>query len=270
MLDPTLKAFEIAAKTAVTTSMSGLFGAGGITRRALAFEPPVTSWYAWNITVRPVDATGHPLGSLDATVEVEFRTFGRDIVEGSVVYDKVRFLSELALERVIVDPNVRRLFDQPESYTYELDGEIEDGPIVLVEKIVARVKVRDILSAGAAIGIVERFAAAFADAGEALGTLAVPVVHHQGLDEIVITEADEAGDQVANVVALWAGAIGDDSEALELVPEAGGAAVDTFTIPAPAGSHTFAGVVAGTYLLRIVDSSGTRDESLPVRVLSAP
>jgi hypothetical protein len=269
VLDPALKAFEQAAVTAVTASMAALFGAGAITRRALRFEPPATSWYAWNITVRPVESTGHPLATLDATVEVEMRTFGRDIVEDTVIFDRVRFLSEMAFERVIVSPDARRLFDQPESSTYEIDGEIEDGPVVLIEKIVARVKVRDVLAAGAALGIVANFEAAFAAGATARATLSSPVVHHQGLDQIVLTEDDE-GEQVANVVALWAGAAGDESETLELVPYDGGAAVDTFTLAAAAGSHTFAGVAAGTYLLRIVDGSGTRSESLPVRVLEAP
>lgn len=269
MLDPALKAFEQAAVAAVTSSMAALFSAGAITRRTLRFEPPVTSRYAWNITVRPVETTGHPLATLDATVEVEMRTYGRDVIEDTVIFDRVRFLSEMAFERVIQDPDVRRLFDQPEASTYELDGEIDDGPTVLIEKIVARVKVRDMLAAGSALGIVENFTAAFSSPGTARAALAAPVVHHQGLDQIVLT-ADEEGDQVAEVVALWAGALGDESEAIELVPYAGGAAVDTFTLAAPAGSHTFAGVVAGTYLLRIVDSSGTRSESLPVRVLEAP
>jgi hypothetical protein len=268
VLDPALKAFEQAAVTAVQASMAGLFSA--ITRRALRFEPPVTNWYAWNITARPVDATGHPLATLDAVVEVELRTFGRDLVEDTVVQDKVRFLSELALERLLASPDFVRLFDQPESFTYQHDAEIEDGPVVFMETIACRVKVRDTLAAGVAEGIVSQYAASFdAPAGVARAVLAAPVVHHQGLDQIVLT-ADDEGDQVANVVALWAGAAGDLSETLELVLEGGGAAVDAFELPAPAGSHTFAGVPAGTYLLRIVDGAGVRSESLPVRVLEAP
>jgi hypothetical protein len=269
VLDPALKAFEQAAVAAVMASMSALFGAGAITRRALIFEPPSANWYAWNISVRPVESTGHPLASLDATVEVEMRTYGRDVIEGSVVYDRVRFLSELAFERVIQSSDVRRLFDQPESSTYEITGEVDDGPVVVIEKIVARVKVRDVFAAGPATGVVERYAATFAAGATASAVLSSPVVHHQGLDQIVLTTNDD-GQQVANVVALWAGAIGDESEALELVPHAGGAVVDSFDLDAAAGSHTFAGVAAGTYLLRIVDGSGTRSESLPVRVLEAP
>jgi hypothetical protein len=271
VLDPALKAFEQAAVTAVQASMAALFSVGAITRRALRFEPPVAAWYAWNITARPVDATGHPLATLDAVVEVELRTFGRDIVEDTVVQDKVRFLSELALERLLASADFVRLFDQPESFTYQHDAEIEDGPVVFMETIACRVKVRDTIAAGVAEGIVAQHLATWSTspAGTARAVLSTPVVHHQGLDQIVLT-ADDDGEQVANVVALWAGAAGDESETLQLVPEDGGDPLDTFDLPAPAGAHTFAGVPAGTYLLRIVDSSGTRSESLPVRVLQAP
>jgi hypothetical protein len=271
VLDPALKAFEQAAVTAVQASMAALFSAGAIDRRGDLYEPPQTPWYSWDVTVVPAESTGHPLGSMEVVALVTFRTYGRDTAASKVVIDKVRFMSEMAIERVMASKDFLRLFDRPESMTYEHDVVIDGGPFVFQETVSCRVKMRDTLAAGIAEGIAAQHLATWSASptGTARAALASPVVHHQGLDQIVLTAADE-GDQVANVVALWAGAVGDESETLELVPYAGGAALDTFTLAAAAGSHTFAGVAAGTYLLRIVDGSGTRSESLPVRVLEAP
>lgn len=260
MLDIVLKQIEHAGVAAVSARLGDLLDE--VTRRRSAFAPPVSPWYGWNIAARPAEATGHPHSDFEAVIEVSMQAFGRD-TNGTRAQDRVRFVSDLAFTAVMADPASHQLFAAPETWSYEMDISIDEGSTVYLETILARVKRRDILAAGLADGIVERFAADFANPGTANAALSVPVVHAVGLD-VLATVGDD-------IEAIFAGCAGDTSEDLRLVAE-DGTVVHASTITAAAGTETIStdGAPAGTYTFRIVSGAATLAESLPIQFIKAP
>lgn len=255
MIEPVLIAYEVAAQTLLADL------ADKITRRKPGYLEPKTGVCELDVSFLPSQSTGHLIQGATAEVLATVRVAGRG-PDGTAVLDRVRFISELAVERLLTDPSTAQLFAKVTAQTIDRDHSIDQGSVVAIEVNEITVELRYVAGTGGALGIVESASATF-PSGRALVTGGDAVVYPAGLDSVLLAPA--------TVTALYAGIAGGGVERLEL-RDAGGDVVASEVLAATAGTHDFLGVGDGDYNLTIVRISNAQDlaTTADVRVRAAP
>ena len=255
MLDPQLIAWEAAAVAALSDL------AATVTRRDIGYEP-AAGFYHVDIAILPDGGEGMPLAqqTLDLDLEVLVQGRGND---GTLVLDRVRFFSDLTLERLYSTAALARLFANSDAPSYAREIQINNGAVMIREAVTIKCRIQHVVGSGPVTGIVEAFTGHLpAPIGAGKASLSSVAVYPASHDAIVVAPGD--------VIAIWAGATGNGTEELRLMDDT--IVVASHALATARGQHLFPAVAAGDYSLIIHDTEGAAELARfdGVRLRAAP
>ncbi len=228
-----------------------------VTRRRLSAMAPKTNWYEANVIILPERSENSLFGSAEVSLAIRIEIAGKG-VNGTTIFDGVRFRADLALERFAADPEISTLLAQQDATSWNHSIEAEKGPIVVLESIELSAKLRYTVGAGHLQGANMAMHSGFG-AGTANAEHGSPVVYHQGLDTILLAPA--------TVYALFAGANGGEQLTLCGTDDV---VFDEVALLESAGIHSFSDVPSGEYTLHIRVPGTVVAQSPIIRVVEAP
>jgi hypothetical protein len=255
LLEQRLRETESAALAALSS-----LPVDSVTRRNVAYLPPESDRFEIDVMCLPESASGQLTANADIEARMVLRVIGRN-ADGTLALDVVRWLCDVAVERLFASPELAALLAQANEASWSYEFDIANGAPVVTATMELRTHLRHEIAGGPAVGIAARVVA---DAGKlrALGLVATPVIYPAGLQLTMLAPA--------TVSALFAGVSGAGGESIELRRVADGTVVSSAPIATPIGRHDFTSIAAGQYRLFIVSGGEDRAQTDVINVQEIP